>query len=95
MPSNLPIIKANTSHENISKMKVIAKQNKRSISKELEWLIEKHIEEYEKENGEIILEEKKGFMEQVMDIGTDKSKSLAEKSKESFKLGYEKGLGKK
>lgn len=81
MPSNLPIIKANTSHENISKMRVIAKQNKRSVSKELEWLIEKHIEEYEKEHGEI---------KTLVTITTDKETSFPEKTKEAFKLGLEK-----
>lgn len=53
MPSKLPIIKANTSPDNISKMKVIAKANKRSVAKELEYLIEKHIQEYEEKHGEI------------------------------------------
>lgn len=53
MPSKLPIIKANTKSENIEKMKVIASSNKRSVAKELEWLIEKHIKDYEKEQGEI------------------------------------------
>ena len=48
MPSKLPIIKANTTKENIDKMKVIAEANKRSVAKELEWLVERHIEEYEK-----------------------------------------------
>ncbi len=62
-------------------MKVIAKQNKRSVSKELEWLIEKHIEEYEKKHGE---------MKTSRTITTDKEKSFSEKTKEAFKLGLEK-----
>ncbi len=37
-------------------MATIAKANKRSVAKELEWLIERHIAEYEKKNGEIILD---------------------------------------
>lgn len=53
MPSKLPVIKANTKEENIIKMKTIAKQNKRSLAKELEYIIEKHIKEFEAENGEI------------------------------------------
>lgn len=53
MPSNLPVIKANTTNENIIKMKYIAKQNKRSLAKELEYIIEKHIAEFEAENNEI------------------------------------------
>ena len=56
MPSKLPIIKANTSEENIFKMKVIAKVNKRSVAKELELLIENHITNYEAKHGEIKIE---------------------------------------
>lgn len=53
MPSKLPVIKANTTEENIIKMKTIAKYNKRSMAKELEMIVEKHIEEFEKEHGKI------------------------------------------
>ena len=53
MPSKLPVIKANTTQENISKMGIIAKAHKRSVSKELEFLIENHIAQYEQEHGEI------------------------------------------
>lgn len=53
MPSKLPVIKANTTEKNIIKMKTIAKYNKRSMAKELEMIVEKHIEEFEKEHGEI------------------------------------------
>ena len=53
MPSKLPIIKANTTEENIIKMKTIAKHNKRSLAKEVEYIVEKHILEFEKEHGKI------------------------------------------
>ncbi len=53
MPSKLPVIKANTSDENIIKMKTIARYNKRSLAKELEFIVEKHIAEFEQEHGEI------------------------------------------
>ena len=56
MPSTKPIIKANTTHENIEKMRYIAEHNKRSISKELEFIIEKHIKMFEYEYGEIHLD---------------------------------------
>lgn len=56
MPSKLPIIKANTKQVNIDKMKYIAEMNKRSLSKELEYIIEKHILQYELEHGEIKIE---------------------------------------
>lgn len=53
MPSKLPVIKANTKEDNIVKMKTIAKYNKRSLAKELEYIVEKHIEEFENEHGKI------------------------------------------
>ena len=56
MAATLPVIKANTKPENITKMKFIAKQNKRSLAKELEFIIEKHIAEWEKEHGEITVD---------------------------------------
>lgn len=56
MPSNLPVLKMNTKQENIDKMKVIAKANKRSMAKELEMLVEIHIKKYESIHGEIKLE---------------------------------------
>lgn len=86
MPSKLPIIKANTSYENISKMKVIASANKRSVAKELEWLIERHIAEYEQEHGEI---------ETLVTVTTDKEDTLAERAKKSFRMGLDVGSGKK
>ncbi len=53
MPSKLPVIKANTTQDNILKMGVIARAHKRSVSKELEFLIENHIAQYEQEHGRI------------------------------------------
>ncbi|MCC8139473.1 MAG: hypothetical protein LIO67_04080 [Lachnospiraceae bacterium] len=84
MPSKLPVIKANTSQENIEKMKVIARANKRSVAKELEWLIEKHIEDYERENGKI---ETVGT--KPSDLTSDKSLNNIEKSKKAFEKGIE------
>lgn len=57
MPSKLPILKMNTSQENIDKMKIIAKENKRSMAKELEMIVELHIKQYESIHGEIKLNE--------------------------------------
>ncbi len=56
MPSKLPILKMNTTQENIDKMKHIAKKNKRSVAKELELITEIHIKEYEAIHGEIKLD---------------------------------------
>lgn len=53
MATKLPVIKANTKEDNIIKMKFIAEKNKRSVSKELEYIIEKHIAEFESKYGEI------------------------------------------
>ncbi len=53
MPSTLPVIKVRTSIENVAKLKTIAKYNKRSVSKEVEALIDEHIEKFEKEVGRI------------------------------------------
>lgn len=57
MPSNKPIIAVRTSNDIIEKMKVIADENNRSVSKEAELLIKKHIKRYEDDNGEIKIEE--------------------------------------
>lgn len=53
MPSNLPVLKTNTTQENIDKMKFIAATNKRSLAKELEFITELHIKEFEAIHGEI------------------------------------------
>lgn len=63
MPSNLPVIKANTKQENIDKMKYIAKINKRSLARELEFVVENHIAAYEAEHGEIRLDAQGGGSE--------------------------------
>lgn len=55
MPSNKPIIAVRTSEEIIEKMKIIAEENNRSVSKEAELLIKRHIKRYEEDNGEIKL----------------------------------------
>lgn len=57
MPSKLPVLKTNTKQENIDKMKIIAKANKRSLAKELELITELHIKKYETVHGKIIIEE--------------------------------------
>ena len=56
MPSTLPVIKVRTSDDTVIKMKYIAKYNKRSLSKEIETLIHKHISEFEEQNGEIMID---------------------------------------
>lgn len=85
MPSKLPIIKANTTQENINKMKVIADTNKRSVAKELEWLIENHIKNYEKEYGEIDYEQFKN--QQVVNTINTIAEKLYKTMLESEKMG--------
>lgn len=41
------------SEEMSEKMKTIAKKHKRSLNKEIEYVLEQYIARYEKENGEI------------------------------------------
>ena len=43
--------------ELLYKITQIAKKNKRSLNTQLEFLAEKCVEEYEKENGEILVDE--------------------------------------
>lgn len=53
MPSQLPVIRIRTDEDTVVKIKTIAKHNNRSLSKEIERLILKHIWEFENKNGEI------------------------------------------
>lgn len=53
MPSTLPVLRMRTCEDNIIKIKTIAKFHKRSVSKELEMILEQYIAEFEKEHGEI------------------------------------------
>jgi hypothetical protein len=57
MPSTKPVIAVRTTDEIINKMKYIAEENNRSVSKETEMLIKKHIKGYEENNGKIKLKE--------------------------------------
>ena len=57
MPSNKPVIMIRTTSEIIEKFKIISQEENRSMSKQAEKLIIELIRKYEKENGEIILDE--------------------------------------
>lgn len=84
MPSKLPVIKANTTPQNIEKMRVIASANKRSIAKELEWLIERHIAEYESIHGEI---DATFSFEKFVEMANDKNLSKEEKRRLAVQMG--------
>lgn len=56
MPSNKPIIVVRTTEEIKKKIEHVADENNRSVSKEIEYLIKRHLKRYEEDNGEIKLE---------------------------------------
>lgn len=53
MPSNKPQILIRTTEDIKRKIELIAEENNRSVSKEIELLIKKHIKKYEEYNGDI------------------------------------------
>lgn len=55
MPSNKPRVATYTTEKNIRKLKVISAYCNMSMSEYMEFLIDKAIGEYERENGEIKL----------------------------------------
>ena len=55
MPSNLPKFTLRTDKVTLEKFRFIADDNFRTVNKELEMLMQKHIAEYEAKHGEIKL----------------------------------------
>lgn len=55
MATNKRVFTLRLEEENFEKIKFIADKNKRSIAKQIEYLIEQHINEYETEHGAILL----------------------------------------
>lgn len=55
MPSKLPVIACRTSEELYEKITIIAKKESRSLSKQVEFLIKQCVENYERENGSITI----------------------------------------
>ena len=53
MPSNKPLIVIRTTEEIKKKIEFVAEENNRSVSKEVELLIKKHLKRYEEDNGKI------------------------------------------
>lgn len=56
MPSKKPIIATRTDQITIKKFEKIAEKDNRSMSNLSELLIKKHIQQYESEHGEIIID---------------------------------------
>lgn len=88
MPSKKPIIHFNTEQWIIDKMKIIAKDNSRSLAKEMEHLCKQRIKEYESENGEIKLAP---TTEEIANIMSDKSIPTLERFKKTFQAGVKMG----
>lgn len=57
MPSALPVFSLRIQEEALEKIRFISASNKRSINKELEYVIDRYIASYEAEHGEIKLSE--------------------------------------
>lgn len=53
MATNKPQIKAYTDEITITKLKYIAENQSRSLSKEIDFIVKEYIKSYEKENGEV------------------------------------------
>lgn len=56
MASNLPQFTFRTDRKILDKLKYIADDNFRTVNKELEMLAIQHIQEYEAEHGEIVIQ---------------------------------------
>lgn len=57
MPTNKRVFTLRLQENNFDKIKYIADKNKRSIAMQIEYLVEKNIEEYEKKHGVIKIHE--------------------------------------
>lgn len=53
MPSSLPKFTLRTDRETLEKFRYVADNNFRTVNKELEMLMQRHIAEYEQEHGPI------------------------------------------
>lgn len=56
MPSNLPRFTVRIDSELLKKFRYVAEYNARSANREAEFLIKRHVSEFEKEHGPINLE---------------------------------------
>ena len=57
MPSNLPQFTIRIDPDLLKKIRYVAEYNARSTNREVETLIKKHIEVFEKEHGKIIFDD--------------------------------------
>ncbi len=61
MATNYPPFTIRIPEPVMNKVRVLAKLNKRSINREIEYLLELHLAEYEKLHGEIAIEQSPAF----------------------------------
>jgi hypothetical protein len=57
MATNKRVFTLRLEDENFEKIKFIAHKNKRSIAMQIEYLVEQHVDEFEKKNGKIHIKE--------------------------------------
>lgn len=82
--------------ETIKKLEIIAKKNTRTRNQEMKHIIKKYIENYEKENGEIVIEKatkKEAWEKQMQNIQDikNKKKPIGRGLIDSFKSGTDYG----
>lgn len=72
MPSDKPRLIAYTTQDTIDKLKIIAEEENRTLSKELEYIVLKFIKEYENKNGTINLQQinNEGTIHNIGNINT-------------------------
>lgn len=57
MPSVIPPFSLRLPEELMKKLRIVADKNRRSLNKQIEFLVAQYIAEYEKENGPIDIKE--------------------------------------
>ncbi|MDO4278117.1 MAG: Arc family DNA-binding protein [Lachnoclostridium edouardi] len=98
MPSKKPQFVIRTEKEILDKIAYIAHENERNSTQEIVYLIKQRIKSYEKEHGEIIIEEesrKEAWEMQKETIKNRKENSIKKTLKDSFNNGYNFGNAKK
>lgn len=65
MPSKLPQFTLRIPEKQLNKLQYIAEYNARSCNKEIELLIRRHIEHFEKENGKINEDDIENFIKRI------------------------------
>lgn len=72
MPSNKPRLAAYTTAEIVRKFDYISKYEKRSNSKQLEYVVEDYIRQFEEKHGQLILQDNGEVLPSINQIEQDK-----------------------